>query len=109
MGKFALIAASVAALSAAGIAGAEPANVLVVQGGRALADNQRSVGYGDLQLASAADRRVLQERVGLAIADLCDPTHFSVAEPHGSMICTQQAWTDVQSRMGQLTARFASR
>jgi len=108
MGRIIGMAAALAA-SMAGVAAAQPANVLVVEGGRAPADHQRVVRYGDLRLASVGDRQVLRERIGLAIADLCDPSHFSVAEPQGSMMCARQAWTDVEPRMNQLTARLASR
>lgn len=108
MSKITMVAAAFAA-SVAGVAGAHPANVLVVEGGRALADNQRLVRYGDLQLASAADRRALRERVALAIADVCDPSHFSVSDPQGSMTCSKQAWTDIQPRISELEARLAYR
>jgi UrcA family protein len=108
MGKITVVAAAIAA-TAAGVAAAQPANVLVVQGGRALADNQRLVRYGDLQLTSAADRRALRERVALVIADVCDPSHFSVSDPQGSMTCSKQAWTDIQPRISELEARLASR
>jgi UrcA family protein len=108
MGKI-VTAAALLAASLAGAAAAQPVEVLVVQGGRAVADNQRVVPYGDLQLSSIADRRVLQKRVGLAIADLCDPSHFSVAEPQGSMACTRQAWTTLHAHLNQLTPRLAAR
>ncbi|MCW3798024.1 UrcA family protein [Sphingomonas sp. BN140010] len=103
------LAAAALAASLAGTAVAQPASLLVVEGGRPLAGNQRLVPYGDLQLTSAADRQVLHHRIGLAIADLCDPSHFSVTDPQGPMACAKQAWTDVQPRVGQLTARLASR
>jgi len=105
--RLAILAA--ASIAIAGATAAEPSNVLVVQGGRLIAGNQRLVHYGDLQLANSTDQRLLRERVGLAIADLCDPSHFSVADPHGSMTCTKQAWTDVQPRMRQLSVRLAAR
>jgi UrcA family protein len=100
-------AAALLGVSAA--ASAQPANTLVVQGTRALADNQRLVSYGDLQLASLSDQRALRERVGMAITDLCDPSHFSVAEPHGSLNCASQAWNDVRPQLARLTSRMASR
>jgi UrcA family protein len=102
------ILAAAALLLAAGTAQAEP-GTLTVTGSRTLADNQRVVSYGDLQLASAAGRSALRARVASAITDLCDPRHFSVAEPHDSMRCTAQAWTDINPRLDQLSPRMASR
>jgi UrcA family protein len=108
MGKLTVIAAVLTSLAATA-SPAPSADVLVVEGSQGLADNQRLVRLGDLQLASSADRRILQERVALAIAELCDPTRFSVADPQGSMTCTRQAWTDVQPDLNRLGARLALR
>ena len=104
-----VVAAVLAGLTMAGAAAAEPANVLIMQGSRAIADNQRAVPYGDIQMASIAGQRELKDRVGLAIADLCDPSRFSIAEPHDGMKCAQQAWSNVQPHLQQLTARMATR
>ena len=109
MGKLTVVAAPMTSLAAATPAAAQPADVLVVGGDRTLADNQRLVRYGDLRLASPADRRALHHRVALAIAELCDPTLFSVTEPQGAMTCTAQAWTDLQPHLARLTPRLATR
>lgn len=109
MAKAFLVAGLALALGAVGPAGAEPTDILVVQGNRTLADNQRAVPYGDLQLASEADQRVLRERIGLAISELCDASRFSVSEPHGSMECRHGAWKDVRAKMPQRHARLAQR
>ncbi|GAA4034013.1 hypothetical protein GCM10022281_12600 [Sphingomonas rosea] len=101
-------AAALIACSGAAVA-AEPMGTLVVSATRSLADNQRTVSYGDLQLASADGRAQLRNRVAGAIADLCDPRRFSVAEPHDSIRCTAQAWSDITPRLDQLTPRMASR
>ena len=98
-----------ALLGASAAASAQPADTLIVKGTRGLADNQRLVSYGDLQLASLSDQRALRERVGMAITDLCDPSHFSVTEPQGSLKCASQAWSDVTPQLARLTARMASR
>lgn len=98
----ALIAAPAAAL-------AQPSDTLVVQGTRTLADNQRLVSFGDLQLASASGQRELRSRVDWAITSLCDASHFSISEPTASLKCTNQAWADVAPQLARLTPRFASR
>lgn len=98
----ALFAAPTAAL-------AQPADTLVVHGARELADNQRSVAYGDLVLASADGQRTLRSRVDWAISSLCDSSHFSVSDPQGSLKCSAQAWTDVTPQLARLNPRMASR
>lgn len=109
MSKLGLVAAAtlMGALMAPALA-AEP-STLVVQGSRAVADSQRAVAYGDLQLASAEGREQLRQRVAFAIAELCDPRRFSVAEPHDAMKCSIQAWRDVMPSLEQLSPRLASR
>jgi UrcA family protein len=97
------------ALSTGGLAQAEPSGTLVVQGSRILSDNQRAVSYADLRLASASGQAQLRQRVGLAIAELCDPRRFSVAEPQDSMKCSAEAWAEVKPRLEALSPRFAAR
>jgi UrcA family protein len=94
---------------AAAPATAEPGNTLVVQGSRLPADSQRIVRYGDLQLASATGREQLRTRVGMAIADLCDPSRFSVAEPVDALKCRADAWAAVTPRLEQISPRLAAR
>lgn len=91
------------------IASAQPAEMLVVQGSRTLASNQRVVSFGDLQLASLSGQRTLRARVDAAITTLCDSSHFSVSDPQGSLKCVNQAWRDVAPQLASLTPRFASR
>jgi len=102
-----LLTATLLAAPAAAIA--EPAGTLIVQGARSLADNQRVVSYGDLQLASADGQRALHSRVDWAIGSLCDSSHFSVSDPQGALKCSAQAWTDVAPQLARLTPRLASR
>ena len=102
-------AAGVMAAFATIATAAEPAPTLVVHGSRLVADSQRAVPYGDLQLASAQGRDALRERVALAIADLCDPSRFSVAEPHDALKCRNETWAQVAPRLEQLSPRLASR
>jgi UrcA family protein len=97
-----LVAGLALVISTGAPAAAEQGGVVIVEGSRALADNQRLVRYGDIQLADTVGQRVLRERIALAIADLCDPTRFSVSEPHGSMECRNVAWSDVQARLPKL-------
>ena len=96
-------------MGAAAPAFAGEPSTLVVQGSRVLSDNQRAVSYADLQLASSQDRAVLRNRVAMAIADMCDPKRFSVAEPHDAMKCSAEAWASVAPRLDQLSPRLASR
>ena len=96
-------------LTMTGVAHAEPQSTLVVQGSRVLADNQRAVAYGDLQLASAEGRAELQQRVAFAIADMCDASRFSAAEPQDALKCRAEAWAGVRARLDQLSPRLASR
>jgi UrcA family protein len=98
-----------AALFAATAVSAEPAGTLVIKADRVLADNQRAVAYGDLQLASAEGRAALRNRVGLAIDSLCDPKRFSVAEPTDANKCAAQAWAEVTPRLNELSPRLAAR
>lgn len=100
---------AVTMLCAAGGAAAEPSPVLVVQGIRALADDQRAVHYGDLRLTSASGQQALRARVGLAIAELCDPARFSVAEPADSLKCTRDTWAAVEPELSRLAPRLAVR
>ncbi|WP_114229066.1 MULTISPECIES: UrcA family protein [Sphingomonas] len=100
---------TVALLAVPAAALAQPADTLVVQGTRTLADNQQLVSYADLQLASASGQRELRHRVDGAIASLCDSSHFSISDPQGSLKCSNQAWTDVAPQLARLTPRFASR
>ena len=107
--RHAIFLATAIVLGASAAAAADPADTLVVQGASALADNQRLVPFGDLQLASLSGQRALRERVGMAITDLCDPSHFSVTEPQGSLKCASQAWREVTPELARLTPRMASR
>lgn len=104
-----VLTAAFIALATAGAAQAEPSGVLVVQGSRVLADNQRAVGYADLQLASTEGRAALHRRVAFAIAEICDARRFSVAEPHDAMKCSAEAWAEAAPRLNQLSPRLASR
>ena len=104
-----LLLLTAALVAAPAVAVAQPADTLVVQGARDLADNQRLVSYRDLQLTSLGDQRTLRSRVDWAIASLCDSSHFSVSDPQGSLKCTNQAWSDVAPQLARLTPRFASR
>ena len=88
---------------------AEPAKTFVVEGSRALGTNQRIVSYADLEVASSSGQKVLRKRVALAIADLCDPSNFSVVEPQGSLKCSAQAWSDVGPVLARISPRLASR
>ena len=103
----AAVAATVSLVPASAIA--QPADTLVVHGVRALADNQRSVDFGDLQLASLSGQRELRARIDRAITILCDSSHFSVSDPQGSLKCASQAWRDVSPDLARLTPRLASR
>lgn len=104
-----VIASAAALLTLSGAAGAEPSGTLLIKANRALAENQRSVAYADLQLASASGRAELRDRIGKAITDLCDPRRFSVAEPTDSLKCAAQAWADITPRLDALAPRLASR
>jgi UrcA family protein len=104
------VGASIVLWSAASAASAEPArSALIIQDSGAAAVEQLAVPYGDLQLASISHQKVLRSRVGMAIAELCDATRFSLAQPHEASRCTRDAWSDVQPRLRQLTPRLASR
>lgn len=104
-----LMLIAVALVAAPAAANAQPADTLVVQGTRTLADNQRLVSFGDLQLASLSGQHELRSRVDWAITTLCDSSHFSVTDPQGSLKCANQAWSDVAPQLARLTPRFASR
>ncbi|WP_084607506.1 UrcA family protein [Sphingomonas jaspsi] len=80
-------------------------NDLLIQGKRELADNQRLVHYGDLNLRGEAGQLALRNRVNSAIADLCDASRFSVADPTGSLKCSNEAWADVKPRLASLNVR----
>nr|WP_294849689.1 UrcA family protein [uncultured Sphingomonas sp.] len=81
------------------------ANELLVQGHRNLDDNQRLVSYADLNLRNEAGQQALQQRVGMAIADLCDASRFSAADPAGSLKCAKAAWAEMQPQLAQLSNR----
>ena len=104
-----LLMSAAIALAAATTAQAEPVDTVVVKGRGQLADNQRLVSYGDLQVGTYVGRAKLERRVSMAIADLCDPSRFSVAEPHDSMRCTAQAWSEITPQLDRLSPRLASR
>lgn len=95
------------ACSPAALAG--PSDTLVVQGSRQGGPDQRVVSFADLDLARPDHRRELHARVGLAIADLCDATRFSVADPHGPMTCRNRAWKDLSPALARLGSRMAMR
>jgi UrcA family protein len=103
-----LLAAAAASLLT-GVASAEGADVLIVQGSRIVADDQRAVSVGDLQLATTEGQAALRKRVGFAIADLCDARRFSVAEPTDAMKCRNETWAAMQPRLDQLSPRLAAR
>jgi UrcA family protein len=103
-----LIAAAAASL-VTGVASAEGADVLVVQGSRIVSGDQRAVPVADLQLATAQGRDELRKRVGFAIADLCDARRFSVAEPTDALKCRAETWAAMQPRLDQLSPRLAAR
>lgn len=104
-----LLLVTAALVAAPATAFAQPADTLVVQGARSLGDDQRLVGYGDLQLASSAGQRALHSRVDWAISSLCDASHFSVSDPQGSLKCSAQAWNDIAPQLARLSPRLASR
>ena len=75
---------------------------LLVQAPRAVSENQRIVRVSDLSLNSAHDRDVLLSRLNLAVASLCDASRFSVADPTGSLHCSNEAWDSVRPQLAQI-------
>lgn len=102
-----LIAAPLAA--AVPSAAPAPAGAVIVEAERLSSDNQRVVEVADLDLGSSAGLAAARRRVGMAIAELCDSTRFSAADPHDSMRCTAETWAAVTPRLEALAPRLASR
>ena len=78
---------------------------LLIQAPRAMSDNQRLVKVSDLALNSASGRAILMRRVDVAVASLCDASRFSVADPTGSLHCSNEAWDSVRPQLAQLLPR----
>jgi hypothetical protein len=41
-------------------------------------------------------------RLNLAVASLCDASRFSVADPTGSLHCSNEAWDSVRPQLAQI-------
>lgn len=101
------IVSAAAILASSGLAAAATspgAKDVVVQAHRPVSPDQVLVHYGDLDLKKAAGQRALHKRVNAAITSLCDASHFSAADPTGSLKCSNEAWSSVRPQLASLSA-----
>lgn len=84
-------------LAAAPSASAKERQVVVV--GKANDVITRHVSYVDLNLATRAGQKMLNDRVALAVSSVCEESTGAFPEPHAIVPCRSYAWSGARPQM----------